>query len=93
MVGHRPIVSIVIRTKNEERFIGQTLSAIFGQEIEPPFEVIVIDSGSTDSTLNIVRKFDAFPFLPMYFILKYPYIYKGIKQGKRLYGPSKCQGR
>ena len=62
MVGHRPIVSIVIRTKNEGRFMGQTLSAIFGQEIELPFEVIVIDSGSTDRTLKIVRKFDTFPF-------------------------------
>ena len=58
MVGPRPIVSILIRTKNEERFIGQTLSAIFDQEIEVPFEVIVIDSGSTDGTLEIVREFD-----------------------------------
>jgi glycosyltransferase involved in cell wall biosynthesis len=46
-----------MRTKNEERFVGQTLSAIFNQEIELPFEVIVIDSGSTDRTLEIVRQY------------------------------------
>ena len=58
MVSHKPSISILIRTENEERFIGKTLSAIFDQEIELPFEVIVIDSGSTDRTLKIVRKFN-----------------------------------
>jgi glycosyltransferase involved in cell wall biosynthesis len=51
----KPEVSIVIRCKNEERFIGQVLAAIFQQNIDLPFEVIVIDSGSTDRTLDIVR--------------------------------------
>ena len=51
----KPEVSIIIRSKNEERFIGQVLSAIFQQDIDLPFEVIVIDSGSTDRTLDIVR--------------------------------------
>jgi glycosyltransferase involved in cell wall biosynthesis len=51
----KPEISIIIRSKNEERFIGQVLSAIFQQEIDLPFEVIVIDSGSTDRTLEIVR--------------------------------------
>jgi glycosyltransferase involved in cell wall biosynthesis len=51
-----PDISIIIRSKNEERCIGQTLSAIFQQRIDIPFEVIVIDSGSTDRTLDIVRR-------------------------------------
>jgi glycosyltransferase involved in cell wall biosynthesis len=54
--GPRPDISIIIRSKNEERYIGQTLSAIFHQRIDIPFEVIVIDSGSTDRTLDIVRR-------------------------------------
>lgn len=58
MTNNKPEVSIVIRAKNEERFIGQTLSAVFTQDIQLPFEVIVIDSGSTDRTLEIVRQFD-----------------------------------
>jgi glycosyltransferase involved in cell wall biosynthesis len=52
-----PEISIIIRSKNEERFIGQTLSAIFQQDIDIPFEVILIDSGSTDRTLEVVREY------------------------------------
>lgn len=53
-----PQISIIIRTKNEERFIGETLAAVFEQDIDLPFEVIVIDSGSTDATCKIVRQFE-----------------------------------
>ena len=45
--------SIVIRAKNEERFIGQVLEMVFAQKYEDPFEVIVLDSGSTDRTVAI----------------------------------------
>ena len=53
---HKPDISIIIRSKNEERYIDETLSAIFQQVIDLPFEVIVVDSGSTDRTLDIVRR-------------------------------------
>jgi len=53
----KPIISIIIRAKNEERFISQTLKAVFEQKIALPFEVIVIDSGSTDRTLEIAHQF------------------------------------
>ena len=46
--------SIIIRTKDEQRWLGQTLDAVFAQRT-PPDEVIVIDSGSTDGTLGIAR--------------------------------------
>lgn len=49
--------SIVIRAKNEERDIGETLERAFAQVGVPDFEVIVVDSGSTDRTLEIVRRF------------------------------------
>jgi rhamnosyltransferase len=45
-------VSILIRTKNEDRYIGQTLSVIFSQKFRA-FEVLIVDSGSTDKTLEI----------------------------------------
>jgi glycosyltransferase involved in cell wall biosynthesis len=57
MGGQKPDISIIIRSKNEKRFIGQTLAAIFQQEIDLSFEVILIDSGSTDSTLEIARRY------------------------------------
>ncbi len=51
-------VSIVIRTKNEAEFIGETLKKIEEQEFSGKHEIIVVDSGSTDSTVDIVKKYD-----------------------------------
>ncbi len=51
-------VSIVIRTKNEAEFIGETLKKIEEQEFSGSHEIIVVDSGSTDSTLDIIREYD-----------------------------------
>lgn len=51
------IVSIVIRSKNEEKFIGKVLEKIFTQKVDFNFEIIVIDSGSKDRTLEIVKNF------------------------------------
>lgn len=49
--------SIVIRAKNEARDIGETLARIFEQVGVRGLEVIVVDSGSTDGTLDIARRF------------------------------------
>jgi len=57
-------VSIVIRTKNEEAFLSHNLQAIYTQEFRD-VEVIVVDSGSTDSTLDIVRKFNSIKLIQM----------------------------
>ncbi len=51
-----PEVSIIIRTFNEEKFIGQTLEKILKQnEVHP--EIIIIDSTSTDKTIEIAQTF------------------------------------
>lgn len=52
-----PQVSIVIRTKNEARFIGATLKRIFEQATTLNYELIIVDSGSTDDTLAIVHQY------------------------------------
>jgi rhamnosyltransferase len=49
--------SIVMRAKNEERYIGTTLERIGEQVGVGEFETIVVDSGSTDCTIEIARKF------------------------------------
>ncbi len=50
-------ISIVIRCKNEEGGIGRTLQELFAQEIDIPREVILVDSGSTDRTLEIASEY------------------------------------
>jgi rhamnosyltransferase len=50
-------VSIVIPARNEEHNIGATLDAVYSQETTFSFEVIVIDSGSSDQTVSIVKNF------------------------------------
>jgi len=52
-------ISIIIRTKDEENCIGHVLAQIYSQEIENPCEIIIADSGSSDRTLDIARKYDA----------------------------------
>lgn len=51
-----PKASVIIRAKNEARFIGETLQALANQS-ERDHEVILVDSGSTDGTLDIARHF------------------------------------
>jgi rhamnosyltransferase len=46
--------TIVIPTYNGEMYLEQILTAIEGQEYDGTFETLVIDSGSTDRTLDIV---------------------------------------
>ena len=51
------MISIIIRSKNEKRYIAEVLSAVLAQDDHEDFEIIVIDSGSTDGTKELVRKF------------------------------------
>ena len=50
-------VSIVIPARNEGKNIGQCLQAVNKQEAPYAFEIIVIDSGSTDNTVEIVNQY------------------------------------
>ena len=50
-------VSIVIPTYNGYSELASCLRMIFKQKFDLPFEVIAIDSGSTDRTLNVLRSF------------------------------------
>ncbi|GAC1320747.1 MAG: hypothetical protein NVSMB2_16910 [Chloroflexota bacterium] len=50
-------VSVVIRAKNEAQFIGETLAALLRADAAQPEAVVVVDSGSTDATVDIVRSF------------------------------------
>lgn len=49
--------SILILTKNEGANIGACLDAVYSQSFDGSFEVIVVDSGSTDNTVEIARNY------------------------------------
>ncbi len=50
------MISIVIRAYNEERHIGRLLEGIAQQNLGET-EIILVDSGSTDATLEIARRY------------------------------------
>ena len=48
-------VLVVIPVKNESRYIARCLKAVFSQEYKS-FAVVVVDNGSSDNTMEIVRR-------------------------------------
>jgi rhamnosyltransferase len=50
------LVSIIIRTRNEERWIKHCLEAVYDQDYKN-FEVIIVDNKSTDGTIQKASKF------------------------------------
>ncbi len=52
----KPLISIVIPTLNSEKYLPMCLSSISRQSFKN-YEVIIVDSFSTDETLKIARKF------------------------------------
>jgi glycosyltransferase involved in cell wall biosynthesis len=56
--AYRYKISVIIPCLNEERVIGRCLEALVAQDFpKDAFEVIVVDNGSTDGTLEIVRSY------------------------------------
>jgi rhamnosyltransferase len=51
------IATIFIPTYNGERYLGTLLKSVFKQQLSRPYEVLIIDSGSTDKTLEIIKRF------------------------------------
>jgi glycosyltransferase involved in cell wall biosynthesis len=51
-----PEISIILRTKNEERWIAHCLSMLYKQDCSD-FEVILVDNASTDHTVKVASRF------------------------------------
>lgn len=79
----KPLVSIVCLTYNEEQFVRDTFDNFLSQKTTFPFEVLVYDDASQDSTPDIIREYAA----------KYPDIFRvtlyeenNFKKGLGFYG-------
>src|SRR5687768_7169093 len=58
-----PTVSVVVANYNHGHYLSQCLDAVFAQE-RPADEVIVIDDGSVDASLDIIERYlRAYPAL------------------------------
>ncbi|BDQ26539.1 hypothetical protein ASB1_02150 [Helicobacter heilmannii] len=51
----KPLVSVLMATLNSQEFLEQTLTSIFVQDY-PHLEIIVIDGGSNDQTLETLKR-------------------------------------
>ena len=53
----KPSISVIIPTKNAGPDFDRVLAMLRRQEIEPAPEILVVDSGSRDETVEICRQY------------------------------------
>jgi glycosyltransferase involved in cell wall biosynthesis len=58
MTGAAPLLSIIIPSYNQGRFIRETIDSILSQDYRP-IEVLVFDGASTDETVDVLKSYDA----------------------------------
>ena len=52
-----PLISVLMPVRNSEMFVAQAIESILLQTCKD-FELIIVDDGSTDNTLSVVKKYD-----------------------------------
>ena len=81
----KSVLSIVIPCLNEKKKIGRVLKKIQSLKInnfDLVLDVIVVDGGSTDGSINIIRKFKQFKFYKLQNVGKGEAIKYGINKSK-----------
>jgi rhamnosyltransferase len=57
-MNERPVASVVLLTFNGEEYLPELMRALSSQETDFPYEIIVIDSGSSDQSVAIVQGYN-----------------------------------
>src|ERR1700719_3728267 len=52
-----PVISIITIVFNGEKYLDQTIRSVLDQNY-PSVQYIIIDGGSTDNSLNIIKKYE-----------------------------------
>ncbi len=51
-----PVLSIIVPVFNQEKHVGETIESVLTQDYDR-IDLLLVDGGSTDGTLDVVRKF------------------------------------
>lgn len=54
-----PIVSIIVTNYNYSNFVGQCIESCLLQNTEILYEIIVVDDGSTDDSVDIIKSYES----------------------------------
>lgn len=57
MIEENPLVSVIMPVHNGEKYVVQAIESVINQDYRP-FELILVDDGSTDKTAKIIGKYD-----------------------------------
>lgn len=52
------MISVIIPLYNCEALIGKCLDSLLAQDVKEPYEIIVVDDGSTDNSLEVARGYE-----------------------------------
>lgn len=52
----QPVVSVVVPTHDRADYLAVTLDSLNAQDLDAPYEVIVVDDGSRDNTAGVARR-------------------------------------